>query len=371
MEIKLERKELVDVLSVGMMQAGKSKTLLILDNVRVDVKGLRFKVTSFSVQCSVSSYGNLTGNDSGDFSFLVNPQDLLKAVKTLRDNELVLDIAGNTLAITHKKGRIELSTMEIDEFPTMKSVSGGVGFRLPAGLLGEWVSTSRNFVSDDDLRPQMCGMYLYSDAERGEIGVCATDTRVLYTDSIDYSGGSDAKAIIPTSAFATILAILSSVDSDTMVDVSIDAKNVKISTSNANMTCQLQVGNYPNFRAVIPSGYGISVKANKADLLDSVSRVALMADKSTSLVKLSVVDDKIDFVGSDLNFGRSATDTCECEKVGDDIVIGANAEKFIACVNNIESNDVGMSMSAPNRPIVFKDANNERKTILAMPMIVN
>lgn len=370
MEIKLERKELVDVLSVGMMQAGKSKTLLILDNVRVDVKGLRFKVTSFSVQCSVSRYGVLTGS-AGDISFLINPQDLLKAVKTLRDNELVLDITGNTLAITHKKGRIELSTMAIDEFPTMESVSGGVDFSLPAGLLGGWVSTSRDFVADDDLRPQMCGMYLYSDTERGEIGVCATDTRVLYTDSIDYSGGSDAKAIIPTSAFATILAILSGVDSDTMVDVSIDAKNIKISTDKANMTCQLQVGNYPNFRAVIPAGYGIGITANKADLLDSVSRVALMADKSTSLVKLTVVGDKIDFVGSDLNYGRSATDTCECEKTGDDITIGANADKFISCVNHVESVDIQMSMSAPNRPIVFKDANNERKTILAMPMITD
>lgn len=365
MEIVINRKEFLDGFVVGSSMAGKSKVLAILDNAKVTIKGNSALITSNSTQCCITKKVSLISSDE-DIEFLVNPNDLLKALKSLRDNELTIDISSTTLRIVHKRGVIEMSVIGADDFPVMDKVESANVYTIDSERLFTWLNIARDFAGTDDLRPTMQGMLLY--AKDGEIGACATDTRVLFADSYAAETAGDIECIIPSTAFSALQSVLNGTDS---VQVVFNEKNISFKTTDARLTCQLIVGRFPNFKAVIPQGYELQTGFDKMALLDSVSRVGMFSDKSHSLIVLDIQDGKCQFKGSDLMLGKSATDECECIHGGDDITIGVSSEYFIRCINHISGDDIVMEMSNPTRPILFTDKNYPSLQIVVMPMNIS
>lgn len=370
MEIVINRKEFLDGFVVGSSMAGKSKVLSILDNVKIRVDSGRVYVTSNSIQnCIVRRVGIESNSaDIVGYEFLVNPDDFIKALKSLKDKTLKIELSSNTLTILHGKGTIEISTLGAAEFPVMDKVDADMSlYEIDSATLYRWLQMARDFVSTDELRPQMCGMLMY--AKDGELGACATDTRVLFADSYSVgSGTQDMECILPSASFNVLQVMINGTES---VSMQMDAKNVSFKTTDTRLTCQLLNGRFPNFKAVIPQGYELQTGFDKTALLDSVSRVGMFSDKSHSLIVLDIQDGICEVKGSDLTLGKSAIDTCECIHGGDDITIGVSSEYFIRCINHISGNDIVMEMSNPTRPILFTDKNYSSLRIVVMPMNIS
>lgn len=362
MKITIDRKLFVSAFGVGSLMAGKSKVLPVLDNAKVVIKGNSALITSNSTQCCITKKVSLISSDE-DIEFLVNSNDLLKALKSLRDNELTIDISSTTLRIVHNRGVIEMSVIGVDDFPIMDKVESANVYTIDSERMFGWLDMARDFAGTDDLRPTMQGMLLY--AKDGEIGACATDTRVLFADSYVAETAGDIECIIPSTAFSALQSVLNGTDS---VQVMFNEKNISFKTTDARLTCQLVVGRFPDFNRVIPTSNTISIRLGKDDILDAINRVGLFADKSHSLVKMDIQGMMCRLSGSDMTFGKSAKDECMCEHDGDDIKIGVSAEFLVKCINNLSNGDVVMTFSEPSRPILFKDSANERMKMLMMPM---
>lgn len=370
MEIVINRKEFLDGFVVGSSMAGKSKVLSILGNVKIRVDSGRVYVTSNSIQnCIVRRVGIESNSaDIVGYEFLVNPDDLLKALKSLKDKTLRIEFSSNTLTILHSKGTIEISTLDAAEFPVMDKVDSGMPlYDIDSAMLYRWLQMAKDFVSTDELRPQMCGMLMY--VKEGELGACATDTRVLFADSYTVSRDTqDMECILPSASFSVLQMMINGTES---VSMQMDAKNLSFKTADTRLTCQLLNGRFPNFKAVIPQGYELQTGFDKTALLDSVSRVGMFSDKSHSLIVLDIQDGMCKVKGSDLTLGKSAIDTCECIHGGDDITIGVSSEYFIRCINHISGDDIVMEMSNPARPILFTDKNYPLLRIVVMPMNIS
>lgn len=365
MEIKINRKEFCDAFVVGSQMAGKSKVLSVLDNAKVVIRGNYAYVTSNSVQCCVTKKAKLVSSD-GDVEFLVNPNDLLKGLKSLRDNELTITISSVSLSIAHNRGRIEIPVMGATDFPLMDKVESSDVYTLDSARLSSWLTVAGSFASTDELRPVLCGMLLY--VKGGVIGACATDTRILFADSYEADTVKDVECVIPSSAFSALKTLLRGTES---VDVALNEKHISFKTDDARLICQLQIGRFPDFSRVIPQGNNISVSVGMDDLIDAINRVGLFTDKSHSLVRMDIQGMLCRLTGSDLNLGKLATDECMCQHSGDDIKIGVSAEYLLKCINSLSYGDIVMTFSEPNRPILFKDSVNERMQMLMMPMSLN
>lgn len=365
----VDRKSFVDGLIVGGSLAGKSKTLPILDNVKIDISGDKMFISSNSIMSYITHdvCGCIRQNSmNATFSFLINYSDFVRSVKSLRDNELTLGFQGNTLTIEHGRGVIELPTMDVTEFPTTNAVDVDRDYVIRTDKLFSWINTAKSFVANDELRPTLCGMYLYFNSDR--VGYCATDTRRLVTDSYAVETfDDDASCIVPSVVFPTLQGILG--DSD-VVRMRLNERNITFVTDYSTLTCQLQVGNYPNFKAVIPQSNTNLVGVKKDDIIESVNRVGLFTDKSTSLIKMCINGPTIRFMGSDMAFGRSAMDECVCEGDCEPLTIGVSAEMLLQCVMNIDADDVLMAFSNEKRPILMNDALHPDKKMILMPMII-
>lgn len=370
MKIKVKTKELINVLSTVSIVTCKNKTCVpILDCAKFDVADRRLRVTSYDTECSITITIDIIESSTNGV-FCVKANELCKAIKTLDDSVVSLNIENDELTIEHGSGQMSMPAYDAKTYPTIDygDATSATSVKIPSALLKEWVSTARFFVSEDELRPAMMGLYI--SINNGNVEVCATDAHKLYTDKtqIDVPTALNVEATLSLRAFSLILAV---VDSCKDVLTTINNKNfIFYIGDNVVVTCRKVEGDYPNFRAIIPK-HANSVTTNKDEFLKAISRVSMFADKATNLVKMSMMRDIVKLETLDVDFVKKATDSVSSTLVGEDNkTIGARGDFLNVCLSNVLSDNVTIEFGDFNRAFIFKDDANPNKTILLMPMMI-
>ena len=364
MQTTILKKDFINALTIGGAMVGKNKTLPILESAKVEVTTDTLSVHSFNGESWVTKQTKVESADIS-FAFCINPNDLAKVLKSLVEEVVTFAIEGNLLRISHTKGMIEMPIVSSEQYPQAQEVSEGTSLTLNADKVKEWLSIATNFVANDELRPVMTGMYIYGNY--GRMGVCATDAHKLFTDSIE-SDCEEFGVILPSSGFKPLLNIIANVSDVLAV---IGTKNISFTTSDSALHCRLVEGAYPNFKAVIPQNNGVAVKVSKAELLDSVNRASLMANKTTSLLKLSVGDSVMGIEAHDMDFSTKASENVKVEKTGADVTIGVKSEFFATCLGIVGAEDVVLRLGDERRPVLFEDSLCKDRVMLVMPMMIN
>lgn len=370
MRIKVETKQLINVLGTASVVTCKNKTSVpILDCAKFEVTDKRLRVTSYDTECSIAISTNIV-ESSNNGEFCVRANELCKALKTLNDSVVTLNVENDELTIEHNSGQMSMPAYDAKAYPTIDygDATSATSVKIPSALLKEWVSTARFFASEDELRPSMMGLYI--SINNGNVEVCATDAHKLYTDKtqIDVPATLNVEAILSTRAFSPILAV---VDSCVNVLATINNKNFIFHIGDdIIVTCRKVEGNYPNFRAIIPT-HTNSVRTNKDEFLKAISRVAMFADKTTALVKMTMMRDIVKLEALDVDFAKKATDSVASILTGEDNkTIGARGDFLSICLSNVLSENVTMEFGDFNRAFIFKDDATPNKTILLMPMMI-
>jgi DNA polymerase-3 subunit beta len=76
----------------------------------------------------------------------------------------------------------------------------------------------------------------------------------------------------------------------------------------------------------------------------------------------------------DLDFSNEANERLSCEHDGEDIEIGFNAKFLVEMLGNLDSDQIRLSLSAPNKAGVILPAEkdkNEDILMLVMPVMLN
>lgn len=366
MEFKLNKKELLEVLLTGSKFAGTNRTISMFDNVRIKMSSGNLTVESTNGENAIKSHIAIS-NSTGDFDFCIQPQDLVKYIKSLKDTELTFVKNSHSLVLKHNKGNVEFAITDSEMYPDIPKIDSNTVYELDSNLLGNWINICRGFAATDNLRPIMCGMYIFIKGNR--VGVCATDTRILFADEIttdtDYS--DDASCVIPSSVFNALSDVLGK---DNIVRVKINENNIVFKSGNTVILCKLQLGNFPAYERVIPANNDIVAEINKSELRDMVSRSNLISNKSTSLLTVNVSGMSLNICSEDADNGKKMTEECMCVHQGNDISIGAAGDMFVTCLDAIESDDLILTFREPQTPILIHDRLNPNRRVILMPVMV-
>ena len=140
------------------------------------------------------------------------------------------------------------------------------------------------------------------------------------------------------------------------------------------MICRLIDERYPDYENVIPRDNENTMTINRLELLSSLKRIAIYANRTTNQVKLKIAGSELNISAEDLDFSNEANERLGCEHDGEDIVIGFNAKFLVEMLSNLESKEVIIKLSEPNRAglLVPKDqADQEDLLMLVMPVMLN
>lgn len=371
MELKVNRKKILEALGGVGMVAAKNSTLPILECVKISVReDGTMVITAFDLEVSFMRKFKFADSYESPFEFCINPRDLSGLLKTLRDEEITMVIDESICVIKHAKGDASLSILPSIDFPEPAKDANATKIKTDSATLFDWLKNAVKFVANDKLRPMICGVYLYVDGT--EFGVAASDGKFLFTDNVrtDIDTPLDANGVLGAKAVSPLLDMLNGSDS---VVVSFGEKTISFRNENSMLSCLKPVGAFPKFKMLVAPREGVvKINVDKADLMDSVSRALMTSNVATKLLRLSIGTHALGVSSEDLMFAKKVKEECVCEVDGDRTFdIGVRGDNFLDCLNAIESENVVMEMLDKTKAIFLFDESSPNRRMLCMPLLLN
>jgi DNA polymerase-3 subunit beta len=158
------------------------------------------------------------------------------------------------------------------------------------------------------------------------------------------------------------------------VRVEFNHSNAFFSFNQMRLVCRLIDERYPDYENVIPVSNPNKLIIDRAALLNSVKRIAIYSNKTTHQVRLRLAGSELTISAEDLDFSNEANEKLACQYDGEDMEIGFNAKFLIEMLSNIDSEEITLELSTPNRAGLLMPTiadENESILMLVMPVMLN
>ena len=343
----------------------------ILENFLFEISDGTLTITASDLQTSMITELEVEAKEDG--SIAIPAKILLETLRNLPEQPVTFSIDADTysIEINSDNGRYKLSGENATDFPKIPTVSDGYSVNMSSGVLAQAINSTIYATSNDELRPAMTGVYIKLD-ETNTTFVATDSHRLIRYRRVDIASDMAHSMIIPRKALTLLKATLPS--ENTNVNLEFNASNAFFSFNNVKMICRLIDERFPDYENVIPSDNENTMNINKAELLSSLKRIAIYANKTTHQVRLKITGSELMISAEDLDFSNEANERLSCEHDGEDIEIGFNAKFLIEMLNNLDAKEITLKLNAPNRAgILFPVEKDENEDILllVMPVMLN
>lgn len=349
-----------------------NNTLPILDNFLFEIKESSLSVSASDLETTmITKIGLEKAEEDGEIA--IPARLLLDTLKTFPDQPLTFTVDNETFGveISSDNGKYKLSGQNGEEFPKVPTISGASKFEIESGTLFNAINKTIFATGNDELRPVMSGVYF--ELEKDSVTFVATDAHKLvrYRRN-DVQSSKGAAFIMPKKPLNLLKNVTSSVN--TNVDVDYNESNAHFRIDEVELICRLIDGKYPNYDAVIPKENPNQMTVDRTSFLNSVKRISIFSNKTTHQVRLKIAGSELNISAEDLDFSNEAVERLTCQYTGEDMEIGFNSRFLIEMLNNLDTDQVKLVMSAPNRAgLLLPETKDEDEDILmlVMPVMLN
>jgi DNA polymerase III subunit beta len=343
----------------------------ILENFLFELEKGGLTVTASDLQTSMITELQVESKEKG--SIAVPARILLDTLKNLPEQPVTFSIDESTysIEIISDNGRYKLSGENATDFPKVPSVSSDFSAELSSEVLSRAVNNTIFATSNDELRPAMTGVFV-NLGDKNTTFVATDGHRLVRYRRTDVKSDNGNSIIIPRKALNLLKATLPAENTD--VSVNFNMSNAFFKFGNIRMICRLIDERFPDYDNVIPSGNNIKMSISRTDFLGALKRISIYANKTTHQVRLKITGSELQISAEDLDFSNEANERLSCEHEGEDIEIGFNAKFLIEMLGNLDSDQIRLTMSAPNKAGVILPAEKDKAEdilMLVMPVMLN
>jgi DNA polymerase-3 subunit beta len=284
---------------------------------------------------------------------LVPADKMRDIVRESVDDTLSIEIAGDNAIIKGQDSNFKIFTQNVAEFPPVPDFEGEPQFQIAGGHLKQLIGQTLFAAAKESSRYAFNGVLVSVKGKK--ISLVATDGRRLAMakgDLVSDNTGKDgAKAIIPAKALTLIDKLVD--DPEEAVGFQIKENQILVHTSSATLTSSLVEGQFPPFEDVIPKDCDKKMTASTADFLAKIRLASLLTTEESKGVRLTFSKKGLVLSSRSPESGE-ATVNFPCKYEGTDVEIGFNPTFLIEALRVVDSDDITLELTAPNRPGLLK-----------------
>jgi len=348
-----------------------NNTLPILDNFLFDIKGGEINIIASDLETTMMT--KISANAEEEGKIAIPARLLLDTLKTFSSQPLtfLVDNTNFGIEINSQNGQYKLAGQNPEEFPKVPSLESSSYADISSDILIKAINKTLFASGNDELRPVMSGVFCELSKEKTTF--VATDAhKLVCLTRNDITANNSVSFILPKKPLTLLK---NSLGEGADVRMEYNDTNALFKASNMTIICRLVDGKYPNYEAVIPKENPNKLSIETNDLLASIKRVSIFANKTTHQIKLKVTGNELLITSEDLDFANKAEERLTCQYEGEDMEIGFNSKFVIEMLSNIGANQISIEMSAPNRagiilPLDSQD-EGEDTLMLVMPVMLN
>ena len=360
LRVTCSRDELVQKLAVVARAVSTRTTLLVLSGVMLRAENGELHLAATDMELSLRS--SLTADVGGEGAVVVPGRMLVDLARLLPEDEVQIEHGAEEGVVRVVCGSYSsrLHTYNVEDFPRLPEPSDETFAIEREALLATIARVSRS-ASRDESRPVLTG--ILARFESGKLVMAATDSYRLSVKETPIAGApDDLEAIIPARALAEVSRIAVAGES---LELGVQENQVVFRADGVTLTTRRIEGQFPNYRQLLPDAFEHEVRLPRAELLDVVRRVSVMAQRNSPL--------RLRFAEGELTVSAQTQDVGEAREAlpvafaGEPLEIGFNAEFLRDGVESVASDELVLKLISPLRPAVMQ-GDGDDFSYLIMPI---
>lgn len=375
MKFSISSRELRSALEAVRKVILKRNTLPMLDNALISVRDEKYYITGSSVENTLTMLIDLRPMDKEPFKpFCIDVTNINALLAKLPEQPVELLVNPDTFLTTlkYQGGEFNIPAYDGKEYPLPKPIiNTQIAFSAPSNILLPAMKAAVCFTEDNEIRPVLSAVAL--DVNLEGITFVATNSKALYKYVYTHGApflteGNPSIILIPRNIIGALDAPLSKAEN---VSLRSDGRQVEILAADVSFSIRSVEGKYPNYNSIIPKENPYHVTLPVKDLINTTSRISLMASDNSKVIALRRTDLFLQLTTDDIDFSRSAQEELPMDDctLPEGFAIGINYQYFLTLLSAISTEKVRIELTAPNRAIILReDATNSTLLELVMPM---
>jgi len=305
-----------------------------------------------------SARATLSAEVADEGTALVSGKLLADICRSLPAKPVEMVIDGARVSLTCGSARFSLQTMPVEDYPTLPEMPTAAG-TVESDVFAHAVIQAVTAAGKDDMLPVLTGVRLEIDGS--SISLLATDRFRLSHRELQWNPATPDEtmaALVPAKVLADTAKSLTSGSEVTLAIASSGSGEGIIGFEGAaaggvrRTTTRLLDGEFPKVRSLFPPEHNTTALVDKAALIESVKRVALVAERNTA-VQLAFANGVITL---DAGSGdeAQASESIEADITGDDITTGFNPQFLLDGLTAIDESVVELAFTQSSKPVVIK-----------------
>jgi DNA polymerase-3 subunit beta len=284
-------------------------------------------------------------------------------------NDIVRSLpAGNfTLEYDGSEGTVRLAAGEneytirayaADDYPKLPEFEPEGSFRMPGDSLVETVEKVSRSYSRDETRPVLTGILI--SFEDARVRMVTTDSYRLSIKETELGSTpfeGSREAIIPARAMTEVSRIFSGSDEGD-VEVSLSENQALFRIGDVVFGTRLIDGNFPEYRRLLPTGFEREISVSREDLMGTLRRVNLFAQRQTPPVpvSLSFTEGSVEVIVKNGDVGEAHEKLPANSE--DDFLISFNPGYLLDGVSAIDTEKVKFKLNEALKPGLIVPGEN-------------
>jgi DNA polymerase-3 subunit beta len=290
-------------------------------------------------------------------------------IRKLPNSDISISLNDKNLLVIECEGsQYKLSTMNVDEFPTLPTIKVDKTISLPQKVFKDMIKRTSFAVSVDENRPIFTGCLL--DAKKSSLNVVAVDGfRLAQRVAPVFTDAEDFKAIVPGKYLNEVSKIL--MDVDDLIKISISKNQALFEIENCKVVSRLLEGDFLDYVNVIPKERETRITINKSALQGAIERASIFSISSSEKekkypIKIYVNIDNI-IVSCTSQVG-DAKEEVKVETEGQELEIGFNPKYLLDSLKAIEDDEIYLDFGSNISPCVIRPTTDAKFTYMVLPI---
>lgn len=359
MKFRIERDVLADAVAWTARSLPSRPSVPVLAGILVEASAQGIALSGFDYETSTQA--TLPADVSDEGMVLVSGRLLADICRSLPPRPVEVALEGSKVSVVCGTARFSLQTMPVEDYPSlpaMPTASGSVSSDVFSLAVAQAVAAAGR----DDMLPLLTGVRMEIDGE--SISLMATDRfraglRDISWQPADSSGatlqalvparvlGDTAKSLAPRTDLT--IALSSGGSGDGLIGF-----EGLVGGGSRRTTTRLLEGEFPRVRQLFSAEATTSAWIETAMLIESVKRVALVAERNTPIRLAFSADQVVLEAGS--GDEAQASESVPAQVVGPDISIGFNPQYLIDGLSVVGAPAVHLAFTQHTRPAALAGA---------------
>ena len=369
MKFRLERDVLADAVAWAARTLPNRPSMPMLAGLLVDASAGSLTLSSFDYEVSGRVAVDAGVDEPG--RVLVSGRLLADIARALPNEPVTITSEGSRVEVRCGRSSFTLPTLPVEDYPTLPDMPGSSG-TIGGAALAAAVAQVAVAAGRDDTLPTLTGVRVEIDGST--ITLAATDRYRLAVREVAWNperSGLETNALIPARTLADTAKSLAGCDE---VHIALSASGagdglMGFEGDGRRTTTRLLDGEFPKYRALLPTESATEAMVDTAALVDAVKRVALVAERNTP-VRLTFSGEEVE-LRAGAGDEAQASEAVECRVDGAAIEIAFNPQYLLDGLSAVDDAVTRLSFTTSTRPAVLTGGSAEGTPVyryLLMPV---